>query len=118
MQYEKLTQAGMDVDGLLNRLMGNASLIRLFTQKFIQDKTFEKLTAAFAAGDMAAAEMASHTLKGMCGNLSMTELYRQFTEQTNLIRAGEYAKAEEMMPEITVCYQRALDGMNAFLAEK
>ncbi len=117
MNYENLTRAGMDVEGFLNRLMGNASLVRMFIQKFTEDKNCERLVAAFAAGDMHAAEMASHTLKGMCGNLSLTELYRLFTEQTNLIRAGAYGQAESMMPEITARFRQTIDGMKAFLAE-
>ncbi len=115
--YEKLTKAGIDMDSLLKRLMGNTSLIRLFIGKFIQDQNMAKLEAAFEAGDMKAAEMASHTLKGMCGNLSLAELYALFTEQVNLLRGGEYARAEAMLGKIKDTYQAAISNMNHWLAD-
>ncbi len=116
MNCEKLIQAGIDMDDFLKRLMGNEMLVKRFIQKFVQDENFTKLVAAFDQEDVKAAEMASHTLKGMCGNLSIKELYMLFTEQVRRIRSGEYAEAKAMMPEITACYQRAVDGMSAFLA--
>ncbi len=115
--YEKLTKAGIDVDGLINRLMGNASLVRVFIKKFVEDTTFENLKKAFDDNDMKAAEMASHTLKGMCGNLSLGELYGLFTEQVNHIRSGEYKKAEEMMPELVELYNNSIGYMNSFLED-
>ncbi len=115
--YEKLTKAGIDMESLLKRLMGNASLVRVFIRKFIEDQTYQKLVAAFEARDMKAAEMASHTLKGMCGNLSVTGLYDRFTAQVNCIRGGEYAKAEAMMGEIALMYEGAVAAMKEWLAE-
>ncbi len=116
--YEILIQAGVDMDGLLKRLMGNAALVRMFIGKFIQDKTFEDLQQAFAQQDMQKAEMASHTLKGMCGNLSLTLLFELFTKQVNLIRSHEYAKAEAMMGTITAAYADAVSHMNRWLQEQ
>ncbi len=115
---ELLTKAGVDVDQLLKRLMGNESLVQIFIKKFTEDQTFEKLQAAFDEKDMKAAEMASHTLKGMCGNLSLTELFGMFTTQVNLLRSGDFAKAEAMMPELTVCFRQAVAHMNGYLADK
>ncbi len=115
--YEKLIKAGVDMDSLLQRLMGNASLARVFIKKFTEDKTFEKLQAAFEQQDLHQAEMASHTLKGMCGNLSLTELYGAFSEQTNLLRSGDHRKAEAMMDSLTVKYRHSLEMMQAWLSE-
>ncbi len=115
--YTKLTKAGVDVDELLKRLMGNESLVKVFIKKFTEDTTFEKLVSAFSDKDMKAAEMASHTLKGMCGNLSLTNLFGLFSEQVNFIRNGEYNEAEAMMPELTELYTEAIRYMNEFLSE-
>ncbi len=117
MNYEKLIAAGVDKDALLKRLMGNASLVGMFIRKFTEDLNFEKLKTAFAAQDMQTAEMASHTLKGMCGNLSLVELYQQFTEQVNLIRSENLTKAEAMMPELTIQYEKTIALMNEWLSE-
>ncbi len=113
----KLTNTGIDVDALLKRLMGNTSLLKVFIKKFIEDTTFDKLNEAFSDNDMKAAEMASHTLKGMCGNLSLTALYGLFSEQVNYIRGGEYVKAAEMMPELTRLYGDAISSMKSYLSD-
>ncbi len=115
--YTTLAKAGIDVEGLLKRLMGNASLIRVFIKKFTEDKTFEALKSAFEAGDSGACEMASHTLKGMCGNLSLTELYSLFTEQVNMLRSGNIADALGMMEKITEIYNKAVALMCEWLLE-
>ncbi len=115
--YEKLTLAGMDVDGFLKRLMGNASLIKVFVEKFISDHTFSKLSSSFKERDYHQAEIASHTLKGVCGNLSLNLLYSLFTEQVNLIRGGEYEKAESMMENLTDIYSKTTAIMSDWLAE-
>ncbi len=117
MNCELLAKAGIDVDALFHRLMGNASLVRVFIKKFTEDTTFESLKAAFAEQDMKKAELASHTLKGMCGNLSLTELYGLFTEQVNHIRHAEYQKAEAMMPDLSARYEKTIAFMHSFLEE-
>ncbi len=114
--YTKLTNAGIDIEGLLKRLMGNASLVRVFIKKFTEDATFAELKSAFSSKDSAACEMASHTLKGMCGNLSLTELYALFTKQVNLIRAGDMDGAYGMMQNISAVYGNAVALMTEWLA--
>ncbi len=115
--YDKLKAAGVDVDDLLKRLMGNQSLVPIFIRKFTEDKSYEELLAAFKAKDMKQAEMASHTLKGICGNLSITALFALFTEQVNLIRSGDYDKAESMMAEISSIYRHTIDSMKEWLTQ-
>ncbi len=115
--YEKLTKAGIDMDSLLKRLMGNDTLVKVFIKKFCEDQNWQKLQEAFQQQDMKMAEMASHTLKGMCGNLSLTELYGMFTLQVNLIRSGEYEKAEGMMEALSALFAHTISQMQAYLAE-
>lgn len=104
LQKERLTAAGIDVDGALERFMGNDALLERFLKKFLADGNYAALSAAVAAGDAAAALTASHTLKGVCGNLSMPELFRLLTCQVEALRAGDWARAESLMPEIDRAY--------------
>ncbi len=115
--YETLIKTGINIDALRNRLMGNDSLVRVFIKKFIEDNTFNELKMAFVEKDMKQAEMKSHTLKGMCGNLSLDGLFNMFSEQTNLIRSKEYSKAESMMPSITEVYNNVILYMKEWLQE-
>ena len=45
------------------------------------------------------------TLKGICGNLSMTALLQLFTRQVEALRGGDLASARAMMAQITPAYE-------------
>ncbi len=109
--YEELTAAGIDMDDLLKRIMGNAALVKLFVTKFVQDQTWDALLEAFDENDMEKAERASHTLKGMCGNMALHPLYELFTAQVDLIRLGSYEEAKAMMGQITQQYEESMNFM-------
>ncbi len=117
MDSEKLAKAGINIDSLVKRLMGNESLIRVIVKKFIDDKSFDELIKAFEENDSQLAELKSHTLKGMCGNLSIELLYNLFSEQTNLIRNSKFTEAKNMMPTITEAYKNAVLMMASWLDE-
>ena len=51
---------------------------------------------------------ASHTLKGMTGNLSMTVLFDLFSRQVEAIRGGDWERAVSLMDEITPARERVL----------
>ena len=101
---ERLTAAGIDVDDALGRFMGNEALLERFLTKFLADGNYAALSAAVAAGDAAGALTASHTLKGVCGNLSMSELFRLLTCQVEALRADDWTRAAGLMPEIDRAY--------------
>ena len=86
---DRLEAAGLDTAQALERMMGSEALLERLLDKFLEDGNFAALTAALRAGDAAGAVQAAHTLKGVCGNLSMTELYRLFTGQVEALRGGE-----------------------------
>ena len=98
---DRLTAAGIDVDGALER----------FLRKFPADPNYEKLTAAFAAGDYEEALTASHTLKGMCGNLSLTVLFSLLSRQVDLLRAEDWDGAAALLAEIGPARQAVLEAI-------
>lgn len=104
LKKERLVAAGIDVDGALERFMGNDALLERFLKKFLSDGNYAALSAAVAAADPAGALTASHTLKGVCGNLSMPELFRLLTCQVEALRADDWEKAAGLMPEIERAY--------------
>ena len=101
-----LEAAGIDVQSALERFMDNEMLLERFLKKFLDDPNYEKLKAAQAAGDREGAVTASHSLKGVCGNLSMTELFDLFTRQVQMLREGDEAGAASLMPAIAQSYER------------
>lgn len=103
---QQLMQAGIDVPSALERMMGNEALLTRFLKQFLDDANYPALQAAVARGDRAQALMAAHTLKGLCGNLSMVELYQLFTRQVALLRGEDWQGACGLMPEIDQAHRR------------
>ena len=102
-----LTGAGIQVDEALERLMGSEALLERLLGKFLEDRNLAELTTALAEDRREDAFRAAHTLKGVCGNLSMTALFETLTAQVAEFRAGDWAAAAGRMPAVTRAYQQA-----------
>ena len=107
---DRLTAADIDVDGALERFMNNEALLERFLRKFPADPNYEKLTAAFAAGDREEALTASHTLKGVCGNLSLTMLFSLLSRQVDLW-AEDWDGAAALLAEIGPARKAVLEAI-------
>ena len=81
-----LEEAGVDVAQALERMMGSEALFSRLMGKFLEDPNYAALCAALERADTAGATAAAHTLKGICGNLSMTALLQLFTRQVEALR--------------------------------
>ena len=103
----RLQAGGIEVDSALERMMGSEALLERFLTKFLADPNYDRLCRAVAR-DEAAALTAAHTLKGVCGNLSMTALFETLTAQVAEFRAGDWAAAAGRMPAITRAYGEAV----------
>lgn len=115
MDYTELEKAGINMETLIERLMGNEALIRKFMHRFSENENFGELEDAIAVSDWKAACAAAHMLKGMCGNLSITKLFELFAEQVRLFRANENERAAEMMEEIRTRYEYTMEHINNWL---
>ncbi|OUQ15409.1 hypothetical protein B5E84_15035 [Lachnoclostridium sp. An14] len=104
----RLKEAGINVEEALSRFMDNEMLLERFLNKFLTDGSFALLKEAMASGDRDTQLRASHTLKGVCGNLSITRLYELATSQVALMRADRWEEAESMMPEMEQAYEAAI----------
>lgn len=100
--------AGVDVDGAGERFMGNMALFERFLKKFPADPHFDELMEAFDAGDTEKAFQAAHTLKGVCGNLSLTRLFQMISDITEHLRAGDMDSAKEKLPETQEEYEKMI----------
>lgn len=102
---KNLETAGIDVQSALERFMDNEMLLERFLKKFLDDPNYGKLKEAQVAGDREGAVTASHSMKGVCGNLSMTELFDLLTRQVGLLRAEDWEGAMALMPGIDRAYE-------------
>ena len=110
---EKLGEAGIDISVALARFMGNETLLERFLKKFLDDTNYEKLVAAMDAKQQEEALTAAHTLKGITGNLAMTELFALLTEQVAAFRADDWDGAVNLMPEISKSYETICAALKA-----
>ena len=110
-----LMDAGIDAESALNRMMGSEALLERLFRRFLEDGNFSAPSAAIEAGDREGALTASHTLKGMCGNLSMDRLYSLFSGQVDLMRAGDWEEAVNLMPRIREAYDEAVSAVKRCL---
>lgn len=110
-----LKQTGINADRGIERFMGNENFYGKMLKKFPDDSTFEKLVFAASAKDNKAFFEASHTLKGVCGNLSIDVLFELFKEQVILMRAEKWEEAYGMMPEITENYEKVLKVIDSWV---
>lgn len=101
-----MENAGIDVESALERLLGNEGLLERLLGKFLDDPQYSILCAALECGDMDRAVTAAHTLKGVCGNLSMTKLFQLFSKQVDALRAGDLALARNLMEQIGPAYDQ------------
>ena len=108
---EEWEKTGIDIESALDRFMGNESLLNRFLKKFLDDPNYGKLQKAIEEGDAEAAVAASHTLKGLCGNLSMKDLFDLFTRQVALFRSGKFEEAAALMTEIAPAYERITEAI-------
>lgn len=104
---DTLTAGGINVDEALERFLDNEALMHRFLKKFLDDPNYGKLTLAMETGDREAAFTAAHTLKGVCGNLSLVTLYALLTRQVECLRADDWAGASALMPDLSLAYEQA-----------
>ena len=103
---QALCAAGIDVEAALARMMGSEALLARLLKKFLDDANYAKLQDAVARSDAETALTASHTLKGVCGNLSMTALFDLLTRQVAAFRAGDWEGAVALLEQIDQAYAR------------
>lgn len=100
-----LEDAGVDIQETLRRFMNKDALYRKFLLKFVEDDTFEKIKPAMDSHNMEDAMIATHTLKGVTGNLGLKRLYKACVNTVNLIRQEEEEKAAASYQELAEAYE-------------
>jgi len=77
----------VDFDEGVKRVMNNAKFYVKMLGKFLADTSINDLEAALAENNLDAAYSTVHTLKGLAGNLSLTELLNQCVELESQIKS-------------------------------
>ena len=83
---DALRQFGADVQDGLARCINDESFYLELVNMVLDDESFGALAAAVGADDRKAAFQAAHALKGVLANVSLTPLYAEVAEMTELLR--------------------------------
>lgn len=104
-------QMGADYKSVYERLGNNEQLVEHFFQRFAQDLSFAALKEAREKQDQEAAFRAVHTLKGICINLGLTNLYQVSSDLTEILRNGkpDPEVEEQLYQKVEQEYHRVIE---------
>ena len=97
---DTLKELGANTEEGLGRCLNNEAFYLKLVGMALQDANFAKLRTEIEAGNMDAAFECAHALKGMLGNVSLTNLVNPVVEITESLRAhqdADYAALLEKM---------------------
>jgi HPt (histidine-containing phosphotransfer) domain-containing protein len=113
---ECYTAFGGDYTDVTGRL-GSERLVSKFVVRFLSDSSFSDLEKELGENNYEDAFRAAHTLKGVCQNLGITKLYEASRDVTEALREKNYAKANELMPAVTVSYRQTTAAIETYKAD-
>ncbi|MEG1632618.1 MAG: Hpt domain-containing protein [Oscillospiraceae bacterium] len=97
---EKLNEYGADVQGAMERFLGDEELYEACFMVFLADEAFPLLGEALALKDYTQAFEAAHTLKGVAGNMGLTPIYNLICGIVDALRAKDYSDLQTQYAEI------------------
>lgn len=86
---DDLRDWGCDVEGALERFVGDEELYRVCLNTVLSDKAFAGLGAALKDGDVQEAFDHAHTLKGVLANMGLTPMYDITVDLVEPLRSGK-----------------------------
>lgn len=96
-----------DFEDVLGRLRSE-KLVHKFVLKFLNDKSYELLCSSLESEDYQEAFRASHTIKGVCQNLSFTKLYQSSHQLTEALRNGWSEGVPELAEQLKKDYEQTV----------
>ena len=101
------------------KMLLSEKLVERFLAKFPDDGSFSNLCAAMESGDCDRAFRAAHTLKGVCGSLSLERLFSSASRLTELLRPEAEAipaGAHSLFEEVQRAYRLAVQVIRSYSA--
>lgn len=109
--YASFDPTGEEYENVMGRL-ATERLVSKYLKKMIEDKSFDSLQKAVAAGDYKEAFMASHTIKGICMNLNLKPLAQSSDVLTEELRnTPDVGRVQELLRKVEEDYKFVTDGI-------
>lgn len=112
MNEKILKKAGIDCLAGIRRFSGNAALYEKYLKKFAADENFKLAKNAIEEKNYEDMLKYVHTLKGVTGNLSMTELFNSCSELVIVIRDKEFNRVDEIFNRISVLHSNVCEAIS------
>jgi len=106
---EELKQNGCNIEEGLARLMNKADLYEKLLIKLPDSIEQQEVLPFFDSGDIEGAIKSTHSIKGVTGNLSVTPLYKAYTNIVDLLRAGKADEARKAYEDILPVQETILE---------
>ena len=111
---EELKGLGVNVDEALKRLGGNEAFYKKMLgriQSMLEETT---VNPEFDANDYQEVIENAHAIKGATGNLSLTLLYKAYTDIVDLLRQGSPEEARKILVDILPVQAQIIEVINKY----
>lgn len=115
MQKGKLCDCGMKVDEVLERTMGLEDLLVKVFRSYVDSPVPGELWDAVEKGEYDTAFQRAHALKGMAGNLSLTEVKAVNDLLVEHLRNQVYDSVKEETRQVLLAHEKAAEGIREVL---
>lgn len=106
---QELINNGVDYNALVKRFMNMDKMAEKFLLKFLADETMATYAQAVEANDADALFKATHTLKGVCGNLCINCILDIITSEVEVYRSGSADGAKETYDKVKAEYDKVCE---------
>ena len=105
---EDLQAAGVDLERVMGRFMGNEELYIKYLKRFMDDESFQNMQSMFQQGNLEETFKAAHTLKGLIANLGLDGIMHSVSPITEKLRNGSDEGVKELMEQAKLEYEIVL----------
>ena len=113
MNERLLNKAGIDCHSGIRRFSGRADLYEKYLKKFTEDENIQLAKKAIKEKNYDELLKYVHTLKGVTGNLSITELFRNCDELVEMIRDKNFEHVDVAFKRICLIYSEVCKAIKA-----
>lgn len=94
---ELATHINMDLAGTLKRFSNMEPIYKKYLKRFPDEPTFQKFLQDIQdTTNLEAIEVSAHTMKGICGNLGLQDLYENYNAIVSDVRTNSGGNLSEL----------------------
>lgn len=114
-EYHKkaLKEAGINIDALYKRFMGNDVLMGSYLMKFARNGNFRKLQEEISVNNVEEAFIEAHKFKGLCAELYIETLEGIICELSCYLKYGDIEPVRGIMSEAACKYEALSETIKA-----